>query len=144
VDVLAAKARDLRGHDAPVHGVHGSHAEHAVPHVFRSPLLVALCFVRTPERGTARRATTGARARRDRLGGEPPFLRALVGEAVEVGAKRSSLGRTALEPKARPGAKPERFATQVRRCSPLPDAFVRRRLSAIPQDEAPERSLFKA
>jgi hypothetical protein len=111
VDVLAAKARDLRGHDAPVHGVHGSHAEHAVPHVFRSPLLVALCVVGTPERGTARRATTGARARRVRLAGARPLLRTLVGGAVEVGAKRPSLGRTALESRARPGAKPERLAT---------------------------------
>jgi hypothetical protein len=143
VDVLAAKARDLRGHDAPVHGVHGSHAEHAVPHVFRSPLLVALCVVRTPERGTARRATTGAMARRVRLAGARPFLRTLVG-AVEVSAKRPSLGRTALEPKARPGAAPERFATRVWRCSPLPDAFLRRRLSAVPPDEAPECSPSKA
>jgi hypothetical protein len=72
------------------------------------------------------------------------LLHELVAEAIAVGAKRLSLGRTALEPKARLGAKPERLRTWVRHRSPLLNLVLRSFLSAIPHDEAPERSPFKA
>ncbi|NUP96412.1 MAG: GNAT family N-acetyltransferase [Planctomycetaceae bacterium] len=72
------------------------------------------------------------------------LLHELVAESIAVGARRLSLGRTALEPKARLGAKPERLRTWVRHRSPLLNLVLRSFLSAIPHDEAPERSPFKA
>lgn len=104
----------------------------------------AACAPRRGARAPRRshhRALDGAQVR---AGGGARPRRVRRAEAVEVGAQRLSLGCAALEPKARPGAKPERFATRLRRRTPLPDAFSRRRLSAIRQGQAPEHSPIKA
>ncbi|HTL28847.1 MAG TPA: hypothetical protein VL282_06500, partial [Tepidisphaeraceae bacterium] len=57
---------------------------------------------------------------------------------------RLSLGRTALEPKAALGAKPEPMAVWLRHRLPALNWMLRGLLGAIPHDEAPERSPFKA
>lgn len=72
------------------------------------------------------------------------LLQAAIGEAIAMGGKRMSLGRTALEPKAALGAKPERMAIQVRHRQPLVNKMVRGLLAGIEHDEAPERNPFKS
>jgi len=79
--------------------------------------------------------------------GLPLYLRLLhstVGDAIDWGCKRLSLGRTALEPKAALGAKPEPMAVWLRHRLPALNWMLRGLLGAIPHDEAPERSPFKA
>jgi hypothetical protein len=78
--------------------------------------------------------------------GLPLYLRLLhstVGDAIDWGCKRLSLGRTALEPKAALGAKPEPMAVWLRHRWPALNWMLRGLLGAIPHDEAPERSPFK-
>jgi len=71
------------------------------------------------------------------------LLQAVVADAISLGCRRLSLGRTALEPKARLGAKPQRMAVWMRHRQPLLNLIVRPLLSAIPHDEPPERNAFK-
>jgi hypothetical protein len=76
----------------------------------------------------------------------PLYLRLLhltVGDAIALGCTRLSLGRTALEPKARLGAKPEALRVYVRHRIPALNLIVRSLLSAIPHAEAPERDPFR-
>jgi hypothetical protein len=78
--------------------------------------------------------------------GLPLYLRllhAVVAEAIEWKCQRLSLGRTALEPKARLGAKPEPMCVYLRHRYPAVNFFVRKLVYAIPHQEAPERSPFK-
>jgi hypothetical protein len=78
--------------------------------------------------------------------GLPLYLRLLhstVGDAIDWGCKRLSLGRTALEPKAALGAKPEPMAVWLRHRLPALNWMLHGLLGAIPHDEAPERSPFK-
>jgi hypothetical protein len=78
--------------------------------------------------------------------GLPIYLRLLhstVGDAIEWGCKWLSLGRTALEPKAALGAKPEPMTVWLRHRWPALNWILRGLLGAIPHDEAPERSPFK-
>ena len=72
------------------------------------------------------------------------LLHAAVGEAINMGGKRMSLGRTALEPKAALGAKPERMVVFARHTQPLVNKMVRGLLAGIEHDEAPERNPFKS
>jgi hypothetical protein len=53
------------------------------------------------------------------------------------------LGRTALEPKARLGAKPQPMRVLVRHRIPMLNVLVRALLHTISHDEAPERNPFK-
>ena len=76
----------------------------------------------------------------------PLYLRLLhlsVADAIALGCTRLSLGRTALEPKARLGAKPEPLRVFVRHRVPALNLLVRTLLGAIPHAEAPERDPFK-
>lgn len=60
-----------------------------------------------------------------------------------MGAKSLSLGRTALEPKARLGAKPQRMEVWMRHRQPVLNQLTRRLLGLVPHDEAPDRNPFK-
>ena len=71
------------------------------------------------------------------------LLHAVIGEAIALGCHRVSFGRTALEPKAGLGARPERTWLWARHRNPVMNALVRKLLAAVPHGEAPERSPFK-
>jgi hypothetical protein len=71
------------------------------------------------------------------------LLQAVIADAIKLGCKRVSLGRTALEPKARLGAKPVPMRCWVRHRVPALNVLLRGLLGAIPHDEAPERNPFK-
>jgi hypothetical protein len=78
--------------------------------------------------------------------GLPLYLRLLhatVADAIAWRSTRLSLGRTALEPKAGLGARPEPMSVWVRhRVAPL-NWVLRGLLGAVPHAQAPERSPFK-
>ena len=66
-----------------------------------------------------------------------------VEDAIALGASRLSLGRTALEPKAKMGCKPEPLACAVRhRAAPL-NLILSALTRTASHDEPPERSPFK-
>ena len=71
------------------------------------------------------------------------LLHAVIGEALALGCRRISFGRTALEPKAGLGARPERMWLWVRHRNPVMNALLRKLLRAVPHGAAPERSPFK-
>jgi predicted N-acyltransferase len=72
------------------------------------------------------------------------LLHAVIGEAIALSCRRVSFGRTALEPKAGLGARPERTWLWARHRNPVMNALVRKLLAAVPHGEAPERSPFKS
>ncbi len=72
------------------------------------------------------------------------LLQSVVDDAIAFGCKRLSLGRTALEPKARLGARAEPFSIWIRHRIPMLNVLVRGLLQTISHhDEPPERSPFK-
>jgi peptidoglycan biosynthesis/recognition FemAB-like protein len=71
------------------------------------------------------------------------LLQAVIGEAIDFDCRKLSLGRTALEPKARLGAKPEPMRVLVRHRIPMLNLIVRGLLRTISHDEPPERNPFK-
>lgn len=71
------------------------------------------------------------------------LLQAVVGDAIGLGCRRLSLGRTALEPKARLGARPAPMRVWIRHRIPALNVAVRGLLRAVPHDEAPDRNPFK-
>ena len=72
------------------------------------------------------------------------LLQAVVDDAIKFGCRRLSLGRTALEPKARLGARPDPFRIWIRHRIPLLNVLVRGLLHTISHhDEPPERNPFK-
>lgn len=76
----------------------------------------------------------------------PVYLRLLhasIADGIALGCRRLSLGRTALEPKAGLGARPEAIQVWMRHRQPVMNLFVRNLLRVIPHEEAPERSPFK-
>lgn len=78
--------------------------------------------------------------------GLPLYLRLLhasVSDACLLGCRWLSLGRTALEPKARLGCKPEPISVWLRHRQPVMNVFVRNLLRVVPHDDAPERNPFK-
>ncbi|CAN5913762.1 hypothetical protein BH11VER1_BH11VER1_28220 [soil metagenome] len=78
--------------------------------------------------------------------GVPLYLRLLhatIADAIDWGCQRLSLGRTALEPKAALGAKPEATEVWLRHRIPALNWIVRGILDAVPHAEAPERNPFK-
>lgn len=83
----------------------------------------------------------------DRAANDAPIylrlMHAVVGDAIEMGCTRLSLGRTALEPKSRLGAKPEVMRTWMRHRIPAMNLVVRRVIASVPHDEAPDRNPFK-
>lgn len=84
----------------------------------------------------------------DRLEAEelPIYLRLLhagIADAIDLGCKRISYGRTALEPKAALGAKPQTFGVFVRHRQPVLNKLMKRLLLGIEHDDAPDRNPFK-
>ena len=71
------------------------------------------------------------------------LLQAVVNDAIKLGCRRLSLGRTALEPKARLGARPEPMRVWIRHRIPALNILVRALLHGVSHDEAPERNPFK-
>lgn len=79
--------------------------------------------------------------------GLPIYLRLLhatIADAIAWGCKSLSLGRTALEPKAGLGAKPEPMFVWMRHRVPTMNWIMRGLLGAVSHEEAPERNPFKA
>lgn len=76
----------------------------------------------------------------------PLYLRLLhagIVDAIDMGCKEVSYGRTALEPKAALGAKPQTFGILVRHRQPVLNKMMKRLLLGIEHEEAPARSPFK-
>lgn len=71
------------------------------------------------------------------------LLHASVEQAILMGAREVSLGRTALEPKARLGAKPQPLTVWVRHRQPVMNRLVKPLLLRAHHDEAPECNPFK-
>ncbi|MBN8248718.1 MAG: hypothetical protein J0L84_14920 [Verrucomicrobia bacterium] len=68
------------------------------------------------------------------------WLHITVADAIAWGCRRLSLGRTALEPKAALGARPEPMSVGLRHRVPAVHWLVRGMLDAVPHAEAPERA----
>jgi hypothetical protein len=78
--------------------------------------------------------------------GLPIYLRLLhatVSDAIAWKCRRISLGRTALEPKATLGGKPEPMNVWLRHRIPTLNWILRGVMGSIPHQEAPERNPFK-
>lgn len=72
------------------------------------------------------------------------LLQSVVGHAIALGCKHLSLGRTALEPKARLGARPEPMRVWIRHRVPMLNMIVRGLLHTIDDhEEPPQRNPFK-
>src|SRR5207248_2763262 len=71
------------------------------------------------------------------------LLHSVVADAIDMGCRRVSFGRTALEPKAGLGARPERLWLWARHRNPALNVLIRNLLRAVPHGEAPERNPFK-
>jgi hypothetical protein len=83
---------------------------------------------------------------RDAAENLPIYLRLLhagVEDALSMGCKRISYGRTALAPKAALGAKPEAFGVLVRHRQPVLNKLIKGMLLSIEHEDAPERNPFK-
>lgn len=72
------------------------------------------------------------------------LLQSTVEDAITFSASRLSLGRTALEPKAKMGCKPEPLACAVRHRVSALNWIVSALTRTASHDEPPERSPFKA
>ncbi len=76
----------------------------------------------------------------------PIYLRLLhagIADAIDLGCKRISYGRTALEPKAALGARPQTFGVFVRHRQPVLNKLMKRLLLGIEHEDAPDRNPFK-
>lgn len=76
----------------------------------------------------------------------PIYLRLLhagIADAIALGCKQISFGRTALEPKAALGAKPRKFGVLLRHRQPVLNKLIKRLLLGIEHEDAPERNPFK-
>jgi hypothetical protein len=76
----------------------------------------------------------------------PIYLRLLhagIADAIALGCQRVSFGRTALEPKAGLGAKPQNFGVLLRHRQPIINKLIKHLLLGIEHDDAPERNPFK-
>lgn len=76
----------------------------------------------------------------------PIYLRLLhagIADALALGCTQISYGRTALEPKASLGAKPQTFGILVRHRQPVLNKLMKRLLLGIEHEDAPERNPFK-
>ena len=78
--------------------------------------------------------------------GLPLYLRLLhasVADAIALGASSLSFGRTALEPKARLGARPQQMQVWLRHRQPVFNRIVRQLTAFAHHAEAPETNPFK-
>lgn len=71
------------------------------------------------------------------------LLHASIEDAIAIGARELSFGRTALEPKSRLGAKAQPTAVWVRHRQPMMNRLIKPLLSLAHPDEAPEAHPFK-
>ncbi len=71
------------------------------------------------------------------------LLQAVIADGIAHGATRLSFGRTALEPKARLGAKPVPMKVYTRHRVQALNVLLRELLRGVRHEEAPERSPFK-
>lgn len=71
------------------------------------------------------------------------LLQLSVEDALAMGCRQLSLGRSALEPKANLGAKPIETQVWMRHRIPVVNFSLRKLFPMIPYDEAPERNAFK-
>lgn len=71
------------------------------------------------------------------------LLHITISDAIDMGCRRLSLGRTALEAKARLGARPTPLFLWARHRVNAFNAVLRPILRAVPHGEAPERNPFK-
>ena len=72
------------------------------------------------------------------------LLQSVIGHAIALGCKRLSLGRTALEPKARLGARPDPMRIWIRHRIPALNMIVHGLLHTLDDhEEPPERNPFK-
>ena len=72
------------------------------------------------------------------------LLQTVVDDALKLGCQKLSLGRTALEPKARLGARPDPLRIWIRHRIPMLNVLVRALLHTISHhDEPPARNPFK-
>lgn len=72
------------------------------------------------------------------------LLHAVVADAIDLGCKRISFGRTALEAKARLGAKPQSMHVWIRHRQQALNVIARQFLKSITHAEAPDRNPFSA
>lgn len=72
------------------------------------------------------------------------LLQVCIDDAIKFGCRRVSFGRTALDPKARMGARPSPMKIWIRHRQPVLNWMIRGLLGAIPHDDAPDRNPFKA
>lgn len=82
---------------------------------------------------------------RNAAGDAPLYLRLLhrsIEDSINLGVRRVSFGRTALEAKAALGAKPLPLHVWVRHRQPVLNKLLRGLLGRIHHNEAPERSPF--
>lgn len=70
------------------------------------------------------------------------LLQATIESALQFGCRRLSLGRTALEPKARLGATARPIELWLRHRIPALNLLVKGLVGHVPHDEPPERSPF--
>ena len=77
----------------------------------------------------------------------PVYLRllsAVISDALSMGCRRVTYGRTALEPKARLGAQPTPYKVMIRHRNPVINALIPNLLQGlIPNQQPPERKPFK-
>ena len=71
------------------------------------------------------------------------LLQCVAADAIDLGCARVSLGRTALEPKARLGGQPAPLAVLVRHRVPAFNALLRALLRGVEFEGPPERNPFK-
>lgn len=71
------------------------------------------------------------------------LLQATIADAIALGCRRLSLGRTALEPKAKLGALPVRTRIWLRHSASPLNLVIGGLLGAVPHAEAPDRNPFK-
>lgn len=83
------------------------------------------------------------RSRKDELPLYFALLQATIADALALGCRRLSLGRTALEPKAKLGALPQRTRIWIRHAAAPLNLLVSGLLGSVPHGEAPERNPFK-
>lgn len=70
------------------------------------------------------------------------LLQATIENALQFGCRRLSLGRTALEPKARLGAQPQPIELWLRHRIPALNMLVKGLVGHVHHDEAPDRNPF--
>lgn len=71
------------------------------------------------------------------------LMYAVIADAIDMGCRHVSYGRTALEPKARLGAKPVPLHLWMRHRVPVANVLMKGLLNAVHHEEAPDRNPFK-